>query len=136
MMRKLILSIERGATLVNKPELVVSSFSERSALDLYDAVHHLFKFPSLKKRRYDTITWKTYYNLLMKRKGKLFGEKEGDEEVQNETNNKKKKSAPEQQKKRGSSRRENIKSKTPQQPQDEFAAAFGDFAQLSEAQEM
>ena len=47
-------------------------------MELYDSVKHFFRFPlshhHKTKRRFGTISWKTYYNTLVKRKGKLFGE--------------------------------------------------------------
>ena len=42
---------------------------------------HLFQLPGThsKKCRYETMSWKSYYNLLQKRKWRLYGEKEEQE---------------------------------------------------------
>ena len=67
MMKKLVKHVERAAHIVNLPHLVVRNWTVRHVLDLYNAVKHLFAFPSLmrtKKRRLETISWKTYYNIL------------------------------------------------------------------------
>ena len=43
----------------------------------YRGVRHFFDFSCLtydKRRRYEKMSWKTYFNFLMKRKGKIFGE--------------------------------------------------------------
>ncbi len=79
MMKYLMTHVERAARIVNLTNLLVDNWSVRHALDLYKGTNHMFKFESLsmkkKSRRFDTISWKTYYNLLNKRKGVLFGEK-------------------------------------------------------------
>ena len=75
-MKKMMGHIERAAHIVNLPHLIKREWTEREAIDIYDAVKHMFMFPSLKKRRYGTIVWKTYYNLLVKRKGVLLGEQQ------------------------------------------------------------
>ena len=76
-MRKLMRCVENGARIVNKPFLVKSNMTERDARNLYNSVNHLFKFPAeeTKKRRYETLSWKSYHNLLMKRKWRLYGGK-------------------------------------------------------------
>lgn len=76
-MRKLMSCLEKGARIVNKSSLVKSNMTERDARNLYDSVYHLFKIPAeeTKKRRYETMSWKSYYNLLGKRKWRLYGEK-------------------------------------------------------------
>ena len=57
---------------MNLPHLLVKNWILRHFLDLYNAVKHLFVFPSLnKRRRLDTISWKTYYNILCSRRGYL-----------------------------------------------------------------
>ena len=42
--------------------------------DLYMGVKHFFAFQGAGSRRFETLSWKTYYTLLSKRKGKLLGE--------------------------------------------------------------
>lgn len=76
-MRKLMSCVENGARIVNKPSLVKSNMTERDARNLCNSVNHLFKFPAeeTKKRRYETLSWKSYHILLMKRKWRLYGEK-------------------------------------------------------------
>lgn len=45
------------------------------ATQLYEAVHEFFLYPSIRhKRRYSSISWKTYHNEISKNKGKLVGE--------------------------------------------------------------
>ena len=79
MMRKVMKNVERAAHIVNLPHLVKKRMNEQDSFALYHAVlKHMFKFDCLrvgKKRRYETISWKTYYNILVKRKGKLMGER-------------------------------------------------------------
>ena len=75
MTKKLVKSIEKGVRIVNLPHLLVQNWTSRHDVDLYNAVKHLFAFPSLnKRRRLETIAWKTYYNILCARKGYLVGE--------------------------------------------------------------
>ena len=76
-MKSLVKHVIRAASIANRCDLVVRSWSPGKVLDLYRGVKHFFAFPTLlngKGRRYDTISWKTYFNALMKRKGKLYGE--------------------------------------------------------------
>ena len=76
-MKSLVKNVIRAASIANRCDLVVRSWSPGKVLDLYRGVKHFFAFPTLlngKGRRYDTISWKTYFNALMKRKGKLYGE--------------------------------------------------------------
>ena len=68
---------QRAAGVANRHDLVVRNWSPRKVMDLYLGVRHFFDFPWLssdKNRRHEKISWKTYYNALSKRKGKLFGE--------------------------------------------------------------
>ena len=75
MMKKLVKNSEQGVRIVNLPHLLVHNCTPRHVLDLYNAVKHLFVFPSLnKRRRLEKISWKTYYNILCARKGYLLGE--------------------------------------------------------------
>ena len=76
-MKYLVKQVLRAAGIVNKHDLFVRNWSPRKVMYLYLGVRHLFAFPCLsndKNRRYEKISWKTYYNALSKRKGKLFGE--------------------------------------------------------------
>ena len=54
----------------------MKEWNVRNVLDLYNAVKHWFKFPSLcsHKCQWETISWKSYFNLVCKRKGVLYGE--------------------------------------------------------------
>ena len=85
-MRKLMCYVEKGAVLVNQPLLVKSRMTEREARLLYMGVKHLFRFPAgeTKTRRYETMSWKSYYNLLCKRGWRLYGEKGGESKADNE----------------------------------------------------
>ena len=76
-MRCLIRHVERGARMVGMGHLIMKKWDTRGVIDLYRATKHLFAFPSLmdgKKRRYEQLGWKTFYNILAKRKGRLYGE--------------------------------------------------------------
>ena len=76
-MKKLLGHVERAAIIVNQPHLICNDCTEEHAFALYNAVKHLFFFDSIKVgkiRRYESISWKTYYNNLSKRKWKLLGE--------------------------------------------------------------
>ena len=75
-MKKLAKNVERGVRILNLPHLLVQKWTSRHFLDLYNAVKHLFGSPSLnKKRRFETIACKTYYNIFCARKSYLVGEK-------------------------------------------------------------
>jgi len=65
MMRRVVDAVCRGATVVNQPQLVKKNMKEPEALELYQAVKHLFHFPALEKktRRYETLSWKSFYPL-------------------------------------------------------------------------
>mmetsp|Transcript_36018 Transcript_36018/g.87024 ORF Transcript_36018/g.87024 Transcript_36018/m.87024 type:complete len:260 (-) Transcript_36018:96-875(-) len=84
MMKKLMTHVGRAATdIANRSDLIVKErgWTKTDCSKLYRAVKHFFQFPDEKgkrKRRYETISWKTYYNLCMKRKWRLYGEKEGE----------------------------------------------------------
>ena len=76
-MRCLVRHVERGARMVGMGHLIMKKWDTRGVLDLYHATRHLFEFPSLvdgKKRRFEQLGWKTFYNILSKRKGRLYGE--------------------------------------------------------------
>ena len=80
-MRSLATHVERGANMVGLPRLIVKKWEPRNVLDLYDAVKHLFAFYTLmhrKKRRFEQLNWKTFFNILSKRKGRLLGEQMAD----------------------------------------------------------
>ena len=76
-MRKLMNCVENGARIVNKSSLVKPNMTEKDARNLYNSVNHLFKIPAeeKKERRYETLSGKSYYNLLTKQKWRLYGEK-------------------------------------------------------------
>ena len=74
----LIKQVIIAAKIVNRHDLVDQKLVPRKVMDLYLGVRHFFAFTFLssdKMRRYEKISWKTYFNALKKRKGKLFGEK-------------------------------------------------------------
>lgn len=77
-MKRVINWIHDAARKVGKPELILADsrrWTVAKSVALYEAVAPLFKFPALglsKTRRFETITWKTIYNILTDRKGKLL----------------------------------------------------------------
>ena len=81
MMRKLISHVERAAIEVaNRKELVIKrrAWTNKDCQALYNGVAHFFKFPSKQKRRYEQLSWKSFFNMLSKRKWQLLGEKADD----------------------------------------------------------
>ena len=77
MMKKLVSHVLRACEICNCEGLIVPHWTPRNVLDLHTAIKHMFEFPNIgsrTKRRHGTINWKTYYNLIVKRKGKLYGE--------------------------------------------------------------
>ena len=82
-MKILMNSVEKGAKIVNLPHLIKRNMSDKDAITLYNRVKHLFRFPAGegKRRRYKTLSWKSYYNLLCKRKWRLYGEQEGNRQA-------------------------------------------------------
>ena len=76
-MKTLVKHLMREAVIMNMNDLVVTFCSPRKVMELYVGVRHFFAFPCLtyeKRRCYETMSWKTYFNVLMKRKGKQSGE--------------------------------------------------------------
>ena len=77
-MRYLVKHVIRATVMGNRPELNRrGNWTVQNVNDLYMGVKHFFAFPSNKgagSRRFETLSWKTYYTLLSKRKGKLLGE--------------------------------------------------------------
>ena len=67
----------RAVIIANRNDLFVTCWYPRNVMDLYVGVRHFFAFPCLvyyKRRRHDTMSWNTYFNVLLKRKVKVFGE--------------------------------------------------------------
>ena len=76
-MKKLMRHVEQAASIFNQPHLVRNYFTVEHSFALYTVVKHLFFFDSIKlgkRRRYESISWKIYYNNISKRKWKLLGE--------------------------------------------------------------
>ena len=74
-MKYLVKHIIRAAGIVNRHDLVVRNWSPRKVMDLYLGVRHLFSFPCLssdKKRSYEIISCKIYYNVFVKTEGKTI----------------------------------------------------------------
>jgi len=72
---------------VGRPDLIKKgNWTTRNVLDLFQATFHLFKFNDVisekSKRRYESIAWKSYYNILLKRKWRLLGEQAASAEEQ------------------------------------------------------
>src|SRR5210317_1146360 len=81
MMKKLMFHVERAAIEVaNRRELVIKrrSWTPQDCKALYDGIAHFFRIPGKQKRRFEQISWKSYYDILHKRKWKLLGEKAED----------------------------------------------------------
>ena len=79
-MKSLVKQVIRSAGIVNRHDLVVQKFPPRKVMDLDLGVRHFFNFPFLysdKNRHYETISWKTYYNTLLKWKGNYLGSIDG-----------------------------------------------------------
>ena len=75
-MKYLVKQVIKSVGITNIHDLVVQNWFSRKVMDLYLGVMYFFAFPcfsSDKKRRYETISWKKYYNALSKWKGKIFG---------------------------------------------------------------
>ena len=71
-MNTLVKHFMRAAVIANLNDLVVNWWSARKVMDLYMGVRHFFALPCLtydKRRRYETISLMTYFNVLMKSKG-------------------------------------------------------------------
>ena len=75
-MKSMVKQVIRAAGIVNRHDVVVRNWSPRKVMHLYLGVRHVFDFPCLsgvKRRRYEKMSWKTYFNVLSIHKGKLFG---------------------------------------------------------------
>jgi hypothetical protein len=64
--------------IVNLSNIVIRNWTLRQLTDLYNAVKHLFLFRSQNSgtRRYETVSWESFYNLPSKRRGVLYGEQQ------------------------------------------------------------
>ena len=79
-MKTLMKHVDRAARLKDKSHLLKRSYTVEDTLVLYHEVKSCFAFkPIRKRRRLEQISWKTYYNIIIKRKGVLVGFEEGDE---------------------------------------------------------
>ena len=76
-MKKLMRRVQRAERIVKQPHIVSKDCTLEHTFTLYNAVKYLFIFDSIKsrkRRQYESILWKTYYNNISKRKWKLLGE--------------------------------------------------------------
>jgi hypothetical protein len=75
-MRKLMAEVSRAAIHVGREQLLRKNMTEQDAIRLHNAVKHMFKMPAKGKRsrRHATLSWKSYYNMMLKRNWQLFGE--------------------------------------------------------------
>ena len=65
--KKLMGHVKRAARIINKTHCVHNDCTAEHKFSLYNTVKHLFLFDSIrvgKRRRYESISWKTYYNNL------------------------------------------------------------------------
>ena len=79
-MKKLMGHVERAASIVNQPHLIRKDCTVEHVFVLYNAVKHLFLFDSIKvgkRRSYESISWKTYYNNPSKQNWKLWVKGDG-----------------------------------------------------------
>ena len=77
-MKTLVKHVTRAALIANRNDLVVNCWYPRNVMDLYRGISHFFAFSCLtydKKICYETMSWNTYFNVLMKMREKLCGEK-------------------------------------------------------------
>ena len=79
-MKYLVKQVIRAAGITNRHDLVVQNWSPRKVMDLYLGVSHFFAFPclsSVKRRRYETIPWKTYFSVLSNGRANYLGGSDG-----------------------------------------------------------
>ena len=77
-MENLLKHVMRGEFIENRNDLVLNFWSARNVMAFYRGLRLFFAFPCLaydKRRCYDTMSWKTHFNILIKRKGTLSVEK-------------------------------------------------------------
>ena len=80
-MKSVMSQVKRATKLINKPHLIKFRMNSEDTMVLYQEIKHLFHFENMgKTRRIETIAWKTYYNIITKRKGKLLGETDNEED--------------------------------------------------------
>ena len=71
-MKQIMSHVEREAKIVNQPDLIKKIWTVADTFELYHTVKHLFMLHLLrvgKKIQYETIPWKTYYNIFPNGKG-------------------------------------------------------------------
>ena len=76
-MKTLVKYVMKAVVIENINDLVVIFCPPKKVMDLYGGVRHFLTFPCLtydKRRHYEKISWKTYFNVLIKSKRKVFGE--------------------------------------------------------------
>ena len=75
-MRKLMSEVARAAIHAGKEELLRKSMTDQDTIRLHNAVKHMFNVLAKEKkiRRHATLSWKSYYNMMLKRNWLLFGE--------------------------------------------------------------
>ena len=74
-MKYMVKQVIRAAGIANKHDLVVLNWSPMEVMELYLGVSYFFDFiclSSVKRIRYETISWDTYFNALSKRKGQTI----------------------------------------------------------------
>ena len=69
-MKKMSLYVEEAARRVGRSELVAGpEYTVPKAVTLYNAIECKFRFSNIKitkKRRFETLGWKTFYNIMAK----------------------------------------------------------------------
>ena len=73
--KALVKYVTKAAVIDNRNDLVVDFWYPRKVMDLYRGVRKFFAFPyptNNKRRRFETMSWRNYLNILTKIKGKIF----------------------------------------------------------------
>ena len=73
--KALVKHVTKAAVIDNRNDLVVDFWYPRKVMDLYRSVRKFFAFPyptNNKRRRFETMSWRNYFNILTKMKGKIF----------------------------------------------------------------
>ena len=79
-MKSLVKQLIRSAGITNRYDLVLQNWPPRKMMDLYLGVRHLFAFTCLssdKRRRYETILWKTISMRCRNRRANYLGSSDG-----------------------------------------------------------
>ena len=79
-MKTLVKHLMREAVIANRNGFVMTCWSPSKVMDLYVGVRNFFDFPFIayeKRRRYERMSWKTYFNVFIKIKGNCLESNDG-----------------------------------------------------------